>query len=342
MKKLYKQFLIPSLFLISTFLTFYWLSTLFFKKEQFFLSDFILFLFFLFLMAGFFIFSVLVLSKSAWQILLYFLASCGIFIFFGFNLWIKIAGFSFFLFLLLGSWLAQRERDILLRFSFSRISKNGIKNLFSGMAICIAILAFLSPKIIGGKLTLPPFLFNLLWPSIEKILPGISTETTVDEFLIFQSQQFQKEIGIPENEGGLFQEIMSQLFPFSLEKLEPGLSKELTEKRLKEEEAKTSEEFLKLQKQELSKMVGRELKGDEKIKDLFYEMISAQISRVIKPYQTIGAIAVIFIFFSIIKVLLNIYLFICFPFFWLLFIILKRVGLFKTKTEKVDREEIAI
>jgi hypothetical protein len=296
-----KQILISILFLGFGCLNFYFLKTLLFEEGEI-LVYFISFLLSLLFFAPCFVLLVLTFGKQKWQYLLYFLISLSIFLFFSFNVYTAVSAVALFLFFFAAARAVKEEKDSLLKFKFSRITRKGFGAFFTGLAILIAVLLFLSPKIIGGELTLPRSLFDAAWPMIENIfsqqMPGFSGEITVDGYIFLQ---------VPD-----------------------------------EQKAKITEEMLQEQREQFSEMVGYQLKGDEKLKDVFYEIFSSQISRVIEPYQQIGSWGLIFIFFLTIRMVLMFFSYICLPIAWLIFILFKKTKFFEIKTEKVDKEVLTI
>ena len=91
-------------------------------------------------------------SSFGWLILICFLAAVSFFVFFYFftpqgnTTYLIVGTILFFLFLFLAGKAARDEERILLKFNFSRVSRKGFGHFFTGFAISIAILHFLSPK----------------------------------------------------------------------------------------------------------------------------------------------------------------------------------------------------
>lgn len=357
MKPIVKQIIISILLLLTTALSFYWLSVIFFKDVPF-LNPFIFFLISFLLCATFLIFSALSSFKLWWQIFIYLLNSLLILLFFKFNNFIAFGVLSFFLFSFFASKVVQDEKDVFLKFKFFRIAQKGTESFFTGLALLTAVLIFLSPRFAGGELIFPRALFNAIWPQAEVIfskqLPGFSGEMTVDDFIFLQIFGSKKENPSDQN-----QYKTQQFFslPFGGEKIELELGEKLGEKleeqirkqveeqlkNLSEEEKKRiTQEMLKQGRDQFSQLLGRELKGDEKIKDVFYEILSSQFSKAVEPYKKSGTVGLIFILFLITRMLSTFLLYIFLPISYILFLIFKKIRFFQIKIEKADKEVLTI
>ena len=345
-KKLFKQVLLAFLFFIFLNLSFFYLKTFLFKEGNI-LSPLILFLIFLLLGATFFVF--LVLSKPSFklQIPIYLLALGSILFWFGTSAYIIGTGLVLTLFLFFSQTVLQKEEKNLLKFSFSRLSRKTYEALLTGVAILIAVLLFLSPKLLGGKINLPRSLFDLIWPTIEKFLssqtPGFFGDMTVDQFLILQMsrenvekmlEQYLKTKAPKQSSG--------PLLPFQ-GKIEIEFYKEL-QKQLEETKKQVSKEALQKGREELAKMfqIDRAFKGNERMKDIFYEAVTTLIAKNVKSWEQVGVIGLIFIFFMFIKAIFIFFNYIIILFSSLLFKILMAVKFFKINIVKVDKEELTI
>lgn len=325
-----KQILISFLFAGSGCLSFYFLYTFLFTERMifpwlwYFLVSLLFFLFF-------FIFSSLALKKSFWRYVLYFLVPALSFLFFGFTVYTAVAFIFLFLFLINGDRLIQKEKDVLLSFSFSRIAKKGASAFFTGIAVLIAILVFLSPKTIGGQLGLPRPLFDAIFPIVENIfsqqISGFSGEMTVDQYLLLQASEQLEEFKTQEELKTI------PLLPVGGEKIEINFGP--TEEEIREE-------ILSQGRAQFSNIIARPVKGDEKMKDIFYEIVSVQVSQIIKPYQQAGTIGLIFIFFLLTRMVLTILSYLFLPLTFLFFLLLKKIKFFEIKIEKVDKEILSI
>ena len=344
-----KQVLISILLLGAAGVNFYSLKTLTFEKVEFlnFLIIFLISLLFFTVFLAFLIFTL----EGRWKILIYFLLSCLLFLLLcpstpSYNLTYLIVGILLFLLsLFITGERIRKEEDILLRFSFLRIFQSGIRNFFTGFAVLIAILIFLSPKVIGGRLTLPRSLFDALWPGMEKILssqmPGFSGEMTVDEYILFQTFGIQEEI---EDQ---IQYEKEQVFPLPEEKMNIELEKELEkqlQERMEREREKVTDEMLQQGREQLKKQLGieREIKGDEKMKDIFYELITEKISKYTQRYPQMGSWGLILAFFLIAKMILMLFSYFCLAFGWLMFKIFIATNFFRIEKIKEDKEVIVI
>lgn len=329
MTKLFKKTLVSVLFFIFSVLSFYFLNFLLFKEGDI-LICFISFLVFLLLFSSCFVFFLFTFKKSPWRFLVYFLISLLFLLIFGFNIYTG-AGVIFFFLLLINTDLSfQNENAALLKFKFSRLAKIGIRGFFTALAVLISILLFLSPKIVGGQLNIPRSLFDIISPAIERVLfqwmPSFSNEMTVDEYLLSRASETLKQFKIQTQPQAI------SLFPIGGEKIEID----------EPDEKEAQEEFLLKGRTQFSEMVGRQVKGNEKIQDIFYELVSGQISRTIKPYQQAGTAGLIFIFFLMTRMALIIFSYFCSPITWLIFILFKKKKFFEIKTKKLDKETIVI
>ena len=345
-KKLLKQILLAFLFFIFLNLSSFFLKTTLFKEGSI-LSSLILSLIFLLLNATFFVFLVLSKPSLKLQIPIYLLTLGSSLFWFGTNVYLIGASLVFILFLFLSQMVLQKEEKNLLKFSFSRLSHRTYEVLLTGLAVLIAVLLFLSPKILGGNVNLPRPLFDFLWPTIEKFLssqmPGFSGDMTVDQFLIFQMSG--------ENIGKMLEEYLktrgqtqstSPLLPFQGQ-IEIEFYKEL-QRQLEEEKAKIPKEVLQKGRIELAKtfQIDEKLKGNEKMKGIFYEATTAMITENVKSWEVFGEIGLILIFFLLIKTLSIFFNYILLIVSWLIFKIFFAAKFFKLITIKVDKEELII
>jgi len=345
-----KQILISVLLLTTGGVNFYSLKALIFFKNIDFLPFFIIFLISLLFFTPFLIFLFLALQGKE-KIFIYFLLSGLLFLFLYSSvpsemfLYFAVGILSFLLFLFISDNTIKKEEEILLRFEFARIFQKGIGRFFTGFALVIGILIFLSPKVTGGNLTLPPSLFDAVWPGVEKILssymPGFSGEMTVDEYILFQTFGVQKEIK------DQIQYEKEQVLPFPKEKMEIELEKEL-EKQLQEkiekDRERTIDQILQQTRDRLRKQLGieKEIKGDEKMKDVFYELITEKISKCTQQYPQIGSWGPILAFFLIAKTTLMLFSYFCLAFGWLMFKIFIAIKFFRIEKIKKEKEVIAI
>lgn len=353
MKSIFKQVIILILlFLIST-ISFYWLSVVFLKDTPV-LNPLIFFLISSLFGITFFVFFSLSSFKFWWQLIICLLNSLLVLIFFKFNNFLAFGIISFFLFSVFAARIVQEEEENLLKIKFFRITQKGIENLLTGFAVLIAVLLFLSPKVVGGELVFSQPLFTVIWPQVEKFFseqfPGFSGDMTVDDYLLLQIFGSAEEGSLEETE---FKTQQFFPLPFSNEKIELEFGEKLQEELRKkieeelkniseEERERIEEEMIKQSRDQLSQMVGKELKGDEKIKDVFYEVISAQFSKIVAPYKMPGSIGLIFAFFLVARTIAMLFLYIVLPFSYLIFILFKKLGFFIVRIEKVDKEVITI
>lgn len=244
----------------------------------------------------------------------------------------------FFIFLCFGAKSVRSEKNVLLKFKFFRISNKGFGSFFTGVAVLVAILFFLSPKIIGGEITLPSSLFDVAWngvgdPQGSFFLPGVglyfgfSEEMTVDEYLLLQASELLSKFKDSDQPKAAIP------LPFEKDPIEIKIG-------MSEEEFK--KEVLSEGRKRFSIMVGKEVKGDENIKNIFYEMMSERVLEIIEPYKQAGAIGLIFIFFLLARMVLIMFSYICLPFAWLAFKLFKAIKFFEIKKTKVDKEILTL
>jgi len=345
-KKLLKQIILAFLFFLFLNLSFFYLKALLFKEGNFILP-FILFLVFLLLGATFFIFLVFSKASLKLQIPFDFLIFGSTLFWFGTNVYMIVAGLILTLFLFFSQIVLRKEEKNLLKFSFSRLSHKTYEVLLTGVAILIAVLLFLSPKLLGGKINLPRPLFDLFWPTTERFLssqtPGFSGDMTVDQFLILQMsrenvdkmlEQYLKTKS-PEQPSG-------PLLPFQGQ-IEIEFYKEL-QKQLEETKKQIPKEVLQKGREELAKtfQIDKTLKGNEKMKDIFYEVVTVMIAKNVKSWEKLGTIGLILIFFMLIKTVSIFFNYILLLISWLIFKIFFATKFFKLVTIKVDKEELNI
>ena len=204
MSAIKKQILISLLFVLFLNLNFLGLYLIFYSQSITFLGSFIYTLILLCLLNAFFVFFVLSflepivykerkIKESLIRFLIIFIGSFPIFFWFGFNIYSALAFFFFLLFLMLTSRAINKEKGSSLKFRFGRIFKSSKWIFLTGFAILIAFVAFLSPKILGGKIQLPRSLYDAVFPDIEERLasqyPGFSGEMTVNEFVLLDIQK---------------------------------------------------------------------------------------------------------------------------------------------------------
>lgn len=350
MKKIIKQIIILILFLAFLNLSFYFLKALLFSKIAplnylFFLLISLLFL------TLFYIFLVLTSIEIKWLVLCFLLViglSLG---WFGISIYTIFGSILFSVFFFLAKMTMQKEESALLKFSFSRISRAGYGLLFTGLGLLISILLFISPKIMGGELTVPKSLFDYFWPFFEKffatLYPGFSGNLTVDQFLILQmsgvTEKLLEEYSKPETqgrpEGGL-----SLFFEQKMEiEFQEELQKEI-QRQLERERKKIPKEMLIEGRKQIAETfkIDRTLKGDEKMKDIFYEMVKNQIPTIEGPSKIAGVVGLVFTFFLPMKV---IFTFLTYPyllFSLLAFKIFSKIKFFKINKIQVEKEKIVI
>jgi len=316
-----KQIFLSGFLLLNSVLCFYFLNNLLFK-EGFVISlfSFIPFIIFLFLTGICFFFLSLTFDRLFWQVGIFFLAAFLIFLFFEIN-WYTISGaIIFFLILLWSQKRIIKEKNNYLKFDFWHQNRACLKTFNQAFAILIAILLFLSPKILGGKLTIPLPLFDISWPFIEQVL----------------TQQYQ---GLPEDKKLGEMSVDEFIFINLSSRLQDGemLPREDMENLVSQEEIEYfRQDFAR------SLQIEREIGGDELIKDLIYEKISYQIDKFISNFEIYGSIGVISAFYLIVRVIFILLTFLFVAFGFLGFKILKKLNFFKIEKEKIEREVFKI
>ena len=346
-KKLLKQISLAFLFVLFLNLGFFYLKILLFVEDIEYLNSLILFLIFFLFGAIFFIFLILTKPSLKLQIPIYFLVLASTLFWFGVSGYMIVGELMFSFFLFLAQIILRQEEKNLLKFSFCRLSRKGYGTFLTGTAILISILLFLSPKILGGEITLPRPLFDWAWPMIERVLssqyPGFNGDMTVDQFIILQMsgniEQILERYQKPEIEN----QSSGPSLPFGGEQIEIELQKEI-QKQLEEAKKSISEEILQQGREEFAEafQIGKKLKGDEKMKDIFYGVITNLIAQNIKSWKEVGTTGLILIFFMMIKTVSIFLNYILLLISWLIFKILIAMKFFAIKTVKVDKEELTI
>jgi len=348
MNPILKQVLFSVLFLLFLSLSFLGLYLIFYSTTITFLSSLIFFLIILCFSNTFFVF----LALSFLQITTYktkeikggflaflvvFLGSFSIFFWFGFNIYSFLA-FILFLVLLFSSYhLIKREQSKYLKFDFSRVFKISKWTFLTGFAVLIAFVAFLSPKLLGGKIQLPRSLYDAAFPKIEQQLisqyPGFSGEMTVDEFILLVSfKNPPKNFPIKKTEIKTYSD-----FKNVSEKFEKKINKKELDKLLKENRKELLNSF-GVDQAEIK------IKGNEKVSDVLYKISSNWLEAKSKIYQYVaGIIAGLILFlFLMARLVLSIAGFFYLPIAWFFFKFLRKINFFKIDIEKVEKEKITI
>jgi len=345
-KKLLKQVLLALIYFLSLNLGFFYLKITLFKDVDF-LSTLIPFLIFFLLGVVFFI--LLTLSKPSFklQIPIYILVFASILLWFGTNGYIIAGGIMFIFFLFLSQMNLKKEEKNLLKFNFRRISHEGYRAFLTGAAIFLSILFFMSPKIFGGKIILPRSLFDLAWPALERTysvqFPGFFGDMTVDQFIILQMSENTEEIVEKYTQPQIEDQSSAPSLPFAGESIEIELRKEL-QRELDKAKKGISKEMLQEAREDFAEAfkIDRKLKGNEKLKDLFYETTNNLILQSIQSWERIGTIGVIFAFFLLMKTVSIFLNYILLLISWLFFKILLAMDFFKIKTIQVEKEELIL
>lgn len=340
MNKIAKQIILSVLFLIFAILSVYSLKVLLAGD----IENTALYVI-LFLVSLFFSASLLVLLglglKLRWQAVVYLLVSGAAFLLFwpltekG-NLGYLIVGIALFFGLLCwGGKNTKSEEEILLEFSFFRVAKKGFGMFFTAVAILLAVSFFLSPKIVGGELTLPKPLFNLAWPVVENVFsqqyPGLSGDMTVNEYIILQKIMQEKDQSSSQ-EGN--------------QSLSPPSDKQDKKKLLEEirnQKQQIPSQVLKETRTKLANDLGLEkLEGDKKVKDVFYRVISKRIETAIEGYKQLGSIGLIIIFFLLAKAVLALFSKIAIFPAWLIYKLFIAVNFFRTEKVETKKETFVL
>lgn len=330
MKPYQKQLFLLGFCLLFETLSFWFLKKILFSNEKVQILEIILFSLFILLFFSFFLlFSLSFLGKNIsrktfiLEEIGFFLPLFGIpFFFFPVNA-LTILGVLLFSGILI---FCQRSifhyGNLFLKFSFFKESKIAFRSFALALSILLSILLFFSPKTLGGKLVFPKFIFEILWPGLEKALqtqfPGFSGEMTVDEYL--------KKL-IEERYQSLLKERNLSFY----------------EKKLMEEKIKViKKEELKKARENFSQIFGLKLKGEEKLKEVIYEAISKKINSFFSSYETWGKLGIIFVFFLLVRGGLSFVSFLFLIFSFLLFKILFWIKLFRIEKEMVEREKLTV
>lgn len=344
-----KQVLLSLLFILFLNLSFFGLRLVFFQNGSI-LGYSVLFLVFLLFCLIFFVFWVLSFlpvnfaqeRKIIFRLVKFLipaLCSFSIFIWFGLNVYTAIAALIFLLFILLSASTIEKKESLGLKFDFSQVFRATKWTFLTAFAALIAFVAFLSPKLLGGRIELPRSLYDAVYPKIEERLilqyPGFSGEMTLDEFILllaFQNPSKDFPLKNPQEKIKNYSDfkILSKQFESKVGKKETG-------KLLKE----SRKEFLKTFGIDAKKT---KISGDEKMKDVFYKISSSWFDARAKFYQYIvGIIAgLIIFFFFIARFTLSLVSIFYLPIAWIFFKVLRKINFFKIDIEKVDREKITI
>lgn len=345
-----KQILFSVLFLIFLSLSFLALYLIFYSATTTFLSSLIFFLIVLCLLnAILFFFSLSFLKpfvcynrKIKEDFIVFaiiFLGSFSVFLWFGFNIYSLLSFILFLALLFLSYHSIKKEQSKYLKFSFHKVFKSCKWFFLNGFAILIAFVAFLSPKILGGKIELPRSLYDVFFSDIEERLasqyPGFSGEMTVDEFILLLSLQNPPKDSLIKKE----EEEIKTYSDFK--KFSKNLEKKVDKKEMDELLAQGRKELLKTFGFNKTKI---KIEGDEKMSDFFYKISYNWLETKVKIYQyLVGVVAglILFFFFSARLVLFIAGIFFL-PLAWSLFKILRKINFFKVEIEKVNREKITI
>jgi hypothetical protein len=225
----------------------------------------------------------------------------------------------------------RKSANIFIKFNFTNSFKVAKGSLLTGFAMLIAILIFLSPKIIGGKIQVPRSLFEKLVPVAENLYktqsPGFSSDMTVDEFIFLEALSGNNFPGAKDLEIKNYDDLKETI--------------RLVKQRVNQQVINKS---LNQPKQDLSRMSGKRLKGSEKMKDVIYDTISRQLSLSLKSYQNIVGVTIglVLFFFLILKGILSIVGLIYLPVAWIFFTIFRRNNFFKIETVSVNQEKLII
>jgi hypothetical protein len=269
-----------------------------------------------------------------------FLSLFFIFFWFGFNFY-SFLGFVLSLITLFeASRIIEKLMNRSLKFSFWQILSGTRMFFLSGFAILIAFVAFLSPKILGGKMFLPRSVYDFIFPKLEdkiaSFYPGFSGEMSLNEFAFLMVVK-----NPPEN------------FPINNVKNKVKSYNDL-KNVLSEVEAKLGKEkmkeFLNSARVQLLRSFGfkddeiKEIDGNQKVKEFFYVGVSKWLEKSSRAYKFLaGAIfGILIFFFFIVRFILLIISIVYLPLWVFLFEYLKKIGFFNIKVEKVDKEIITI
>lgn len=353
-KKLLKQIILAFWFILFLELSFWYLKTLLFQEAevQVYLISFLIFFLFSIIFSVF-----LALSRTSLkiQVPIYLLVIGSILFWFGTSGYVIAGGLIFTVFLFFSQKNSQEEGKNLLKFQFLRISREGYSTFLTGAAILLAILLFMSPKIFGGEMILPRSLFDLAWPVLESAysaqFPGFSGKMTVDQFIILQTSGNIEEILEKYMQPQTEDRSSAPSLPFIGDPIEieykKALEKEL-QKQLEEAKTDISEEMLREAREDFSEslQLDRKLKGDEKLKDLFYEVANNLIVRSLRSGEMaspiVGTTGIIFAFFLLIKTIFILFNYLLLPISWLCFKALLKTRFFKIKTVQVKKEELVL
>ncbi len=342
MKKILKQLGVSLLFLLFLNVIFYILKSFFFYGFNFY--NFLVYFFVgLFSFMVFFVFVVLSflypfvddnkrIKDPSLRHILYLVGAAFVFLWFGFNIYILVVFIALFLFLLISDFSVVREEKSFFRFKFEKLFARAQINIFSAFAVLIAILIFLSPKISNGEINFPIIIYNNIFPKLEAIyqkqIPGFSGEMSVDEYLFLSAINGESFKGTP------LQDITK---PKDYEDLKQTFNDIKTGPL-----AEAFQQSLAQGREQFSKTINFQVVGDEKMKDVFYKLISKQISDNFSKYKELGIFFSIFIFFLITRGIISLVGIIYMPLALLVFKIFQATGFFKLEEEEVKRQKIVI
>lgn len=276
-------------------------------------------------------FSLLVESKLiCFLIYLATLAIC--LLFFPFHYYLLIGLGLFFLALVLSHALIKKEKDNHLKISLTTIFKSGLKLNLLFLAIFLSLLVYLHPllKIGEDSINLPPQVLVKLLSS--KSLLVVDPEMTIDETLALIIVMKKPDLSaFPPELIEKFQNRKNREIDF-----QEILKDQQVIKILKNQAKKVDQKTIELERNELEKNLGIEIRGNEKIVELTNKLVNKQLKNLVGPhikYFSIILAALIFIILNLIFI----------PFSWLiiffsllLFFFLRLFGF--VKIEKVMKE----
>jgi len=269
-------------------------------------------------------FSLLVEAKGVFLVV--YLLTIGLFfIFFPFHYYLLIGAGLLFLILLLSHALMQKERNERLKISLRPIFKNGLKLTLFFLALFLALVSYFYPlvKIDEKGISLPPkILESVLKPlskNLAQVLPFFESEITIDE-MIGMSLLMEKI-----DPSSLSPELLKKfqgkdLKEINLQELlkDPEIA-EFLKQEAKKQVKKVDPKILARQRSEMSKSLGIELTGNEKIAEVINKLASKQLQRLLGPYikylpiisaiLTFIVLSMIFVPFSWIVILVTLFVF---------------------------------
>lgn len=248
--------------------------------------------------------------------------------------WPLIVSVVFLVFGIVAALGIQSDNRQAIKFNFGKILKRGNQNWYLALSFVIAVLFFVSPLGLNGKLQIPKPIFNSFIASVvEKAFQtqysaDFKLSSTVNEFI---NAQVDSQVD---------QKLRDQLSAYY--KTEVALNAAVTNYKStpagKAEIAAVKTEAL----QSIGEQFGMTLTGNENLGDVLLAYLNNNIDRSLKQYTALGDWAVVIVLALTIKWILSILDYIFIPIEQVLFLLAKRMKIFTVSAKMVQKEELVI